>query len=182
MLTFRVKLLEMLEGKKVTTIRLETPARKRYWDIHSDPTNTERHHPIMSARYSQKYFDRLILEEKENIGKLWWQNPRNRSPYCRKIGEVPLKYIERKPGYFLTTEDAKKDGFKSHGELVTALGQRNQISEYGVHAATWYIYSWDEMPVAFEEDMSIENHRTNRCPKLFHCPICKALENQEAKQ
>lgn len=177
MLTFRVKLIETLKGTKVTTIRIETPARYRYWDIHSDLTNTERHEPIIIAvGYQQKYFDRLILKDGENTGKLWWKNPRNQSPFCRKIGEVSLKHIERKLGYFLTTEDAKKDGFKTHGELIVALGRTNKMLEHEVHTAMWYIYSWENKPVTFEDNMEFisSDEHWKYCMEMG-CPICQEL-------
>ena len=164
LLTFSTKLTEILEKQKWTTIRQETPTRKHHWDIHSDPTNTTAV-PGVSETVENTWGEKCHL---------WWLNPRNRSKYCRKIGESDLVGITRKKGEILTNDDALADGFDSLDDLIEVLGALHNMSWKDIKETVWYINEWDS---AFSLSWKMEKHLVNaamnkRCQDEY-CPACK---------
>lgn len=164
-LTFRVKLLKVIDGTKHTTIRLFTPSRQKYWSRHIRPHNYRK----------LENGERMVNTWRE-VAHLWWLNPRNRNPYCRKIGVAHLIDIQKVKGQFLLASDAKKDGFENLTELLEALAETNNMSEQEVLNAVWLIYTWDNYNLALEPQMYPHNVKT--C-KEGNCPVCKETPKED---
>lgn len=165
LLTFRVKLLKVIDGTKLTTIRIMTKHREAYWDRHCTPDNLRL--------YNNR---KRIVNTWREVAHLWWLNPRNRNPYCRKIGKAPLIDIQRTEGRHLNLWDAQKDGFETLNELIETLAKTNNTTQQEVLNAVWLIYTWDNYNLALEPQMYPHNVKT--C-KEGNCPVCKETPKED---
>lgn len=165
LLTFRVKLLKIVNGKKHTTIRIMTKHREAYWDKHCTSDNLR----LYNSR-------KRIINTWGEIAHLWWLNPRNRNPYCRKIGNSPLIDIQRTEGYGLNLWDAQKDGFESLNDLIKTLSETNNMTQQEVLNAVWLIYTWNDYNL--NKEPLFQDHMVVECSEGF-CPMCKESKEDD---
>ena len=120
MLTFNVKLDEIKNGTKTTTIRIFTETRFKHYH-----------------RWKRG------LKNDENF-HIWWLNPRNQHPHCHKIGTSPIKDIRTKLGKDLDNQDAINDGFTGIKALREILMDINKIpTDREFDNASVFIYEWN---------------------------------------
>ena len=164
MLTFQVCLEEIISRQKIMTTRLETPSRKEYWEKHKTkgsytPAETEGEPETLHNTW-------------EEVCHLWWLNPRNQSPYCRKIATPYLDFIKKKKGTQFAIEDYRRDGFETMEEYIRALMKTNNMTRPEVMEATWYQYVWVPSHRAMHFEPWAESHPAGKCTDTF-CPLCK---------
>ena len=157
MLTFRGLLVEVLDGRKTMTTRIDSINRRRIY---------RQFHDHSAPMYAH----------------LWWLNPRNKSEYCGKIGEVLVRDIAMVKGKNLTQGQALLDGFGEFKDpleqYLDALAYTNALDISVVLETVWHLYKWDFDEVEFEPTMWIVYHNEG-CEKRF-CPICKELEESSS--
>ena len=157
MLTFKGLLVEVLDGRKVMTTRIDSPNRRKIY------------------RKFHEYSDEMDAH-------LWWLNPRNLSKYCGKIGTAQVRDIAMVKGCDLTDEQAVLDGFGEFMDpleaYLDALDWTNGLTREETLDQVWHLYKWSYSEIKFEETMWIVYH-DERCPGEF-CPICKELEESSS--
>lgn len=153
MLTFTGLLLEVLEGSKEMTTRIDSPNRRRiYRKFHEHSAPMDAH--------------------------LWWLNPRTQNDYCAKIGIVPVRDIAMVRGKNLNEGQAIKDGFESLEQYLNALAYTNNLDVRAVLETVWHLYKWRYQEIDFERPMIIVDHNEG-CDRKF-CPICKEQEESSS--
>ncbi|RLB67086.1 MAG: hypothetical protein DRH04_08470 [Deltaproteobacteria bacterium] len=94
---------------------------------------------LQSLRYNADYWiNRLAKNNKLDI---WWRNPRNQQPDCKKLGiargtATPLY------GHEFTETTARDDGYDSMSELFEVLTELHNMTREDILKHRWAKVQW----------------------------------------
>jgi hypothetical protein len=118
MLPFTDQLYEIISGTKTMTTRLDA-----------------------KLFYYMAIINR-VMEQKDTIMDMWWQNPRTQKPECYKIGRVTVWGVARAQGAHFYQDDAVRDGFETLKEYKQTLARLNGMPWYEVDRKIWTQIQW----------------------------------------
>ena len=94
---------------------------------------------LQSIRYNAEYW--LTALAKNSKLDIWWLNPRNQHPDCKKLG-IASGHATPVYGHDITEQIARDDGYDTVGDLIPVLGELHSMNYEDVLEHRWAVVRW----------------------------------------